>query len=233
MIRKLASSLLIAAQVISVSMALRFASRSNRIMSSSFVLYAEELKNRQIFNPNATVPTGRFFAADVGVPASIFDYGSGDVGGNEYEDALFHPAPRGKNKPLITEDAVVKLPNMKTVYRGYSEARAVAAHKATPWITTPWTPEEDAKLAQLVDSDTGGRGKWGRVSKAMLRTSTDCSTRYMQVVNPKPEEPYGDILRDAEILSGLQGKGLPAEKYNWMNKGSTTYVAPHSTLKKE
>ena len=202
-------------------------------MSSSFVLYAEVLKNRQIFNPNATVPTGSFFAADVGIPASTLDYGSGDVGGNEYEDALFHAAPRGKNKPLITEDAVVKLPDMKTVYRGYSEARAVAAHKATPWITSPWTPEEDAKLAKLVESDTAGRGKWGRVSKAMLRTATDCSTRYTQVVNPKSEEAYGDILRDAEILSGLQGKGLPAEKYNWMNQGSTTYVPPHSTLKKE
>ena len=230
---KLAFGLLISVQIIAVSVGLRLHRANRQLSSRTFTLFAEELKNRQIYNKNATVPTGSFFAADVGVRTDKYDYGSGDVGGNEYQDALFHSAPRGTNKPLITEDAVVKLPDMRTVYRGYSEARATAKHKATPWITTPWTPKEDAKLAQLVEADKMGRGKWGRIEKAMMRTATDCSTRYSQVIKPKPEEPYGDILRDAEKLSAAQGKGLPSEKFAWMMKDSSTYVAPHSTLDKE
>ena len=64
-------------------------------------------------------PYGKqFFAADVGVPALIETYGGGDVGGNDYKDALFSYGPRGKNKPKITEDAVIKLPSMDKVERG-------------------------------------------------------------------------------------------------------------------
>ena len=194
----------------------------------------EQLKNREIVE-GANVPKGSFFAADVGTPASINDYGAGDVGANDYKDALFHPAPRGKNKPKITDDAVIKLPDMKTVERGYSEARAQAAFKAIPWKTTPWTPEEDKLLAELVEKEKdGGRGRWSRISKALMRTYTDVSTRWTQVLStPKPEEEYQDILRDAEKVSALQGKGQSADKYNWMNKDTPTYTPPHITLNKQ
>ena len=76
--------------------------------------------------PLKAAPYGKrqFFAADVGAISGKEEFGGGDVGGNEYEDALFHPGPRGKNKPLIGDKAVVKLPSMSQVERGYSEAKA-------------------------------------------------------------------------------------------------------------
>lgn len=165
------------------------------------------------------VPHGsKFFAADVGIPTLNEDYGGGDVGANDYKDALFHKGPRGKNKPLITEDAVIKLPDMQTCERGYSEARAVAAFKAAGFKTTPWTEEEDNKLRELAALEKEGvRGRWVRISKVLHRAPNDVSTRWMQVLSPNVDNHYPDILRDSERFSGLQGKGLVDEKFNWMS----------------
>mmetsp|Transcript_23994 Transcript_23994/g.32873 ORF Transcript_23994/g.32873 Transcript_23994/m.32873 type:complete len:221 (+) Transcript_23994:83-745(+) len=167
----------------------------------------------------APTPGTQYFAADVGVPALIEDYGGGDVGGNDYKDSLFHYGPRGTKKPKITDVAVVKVPDMATVERGYSEAKAAAARKAANYKTGPWTDEEDQKLREaLAVEKEGVRGRWERVAKVMRRPATECSLRWVQVLNPNLDNYHPSILIDAERVSGLQGKGLPVdEKVNWMN----------------
>ena len=37
---------------------------------------------------------------------------------------MYSNGPRGKNKPKITDKAVIKLPPMSKIERGYSEAKA-------------------------------------------------------------------------------------------------------------
>ena len=61
------------------------------------------------------------------------DYGGGDVGGNDYNDALFSCGPRGKNKPDINEKAVVVLPDLSNGkgYRGHHDLRRPDGTMAT------------------------------------------------------------------------------------------------------
>jgi hypothetical protein len=145
----------------------------------------------------------QFFAADVGVPALIEEFGGGDVGGNDYKDALFHAGPRGKNKPKITDVAVVKLPSMATVERGHHDYRRPDGTMASDssgktYKTGPWTPEEDEKLKQLAAAEKeGARGRWVRFSAAMNRSPSDCSLRWNQVLNPIDGSEYRDILQDS------------------------------------
>jgi len=147
----------------------------------------------------------QFFAADVGTPAWIKDYGGGDVGATEFEDALYHARPRGANKPKIEEKAVVKLPDMRTVYRGHKDFRRAdgtmaAEDESLNFKTTPWTSAEDEQLRLLMASDAGGtRGRWTRFSKIMRRSTADLSARWIQVLNPPDQSGYKDIVRDAEI----------------------------------
>lgn len=146
-----------------------------------------------------SAPFGRsFLAAEVGVPSANEDFGGGDVGGNDYQDALYQCGVR-KDVPPITQNAVVKVPDMRFVERGYSEAKAAAAYAAAKYKTGPWSKEEDEKLTQLFHAEKDGvRGRWVRISKVMQRTPNDCSLRWMQVLSPNIENNYKDIVRDNE-----------------------------------
>ena len=159
-------------------------------------------------------PYGKqFFQADIGVPSKDTDFEGGIVGGNEYEDALYHAGPRGKNKPKITDKAVVKLPNMKTVYRGYSEAKAkeVFDMKKAGWKKQgedEWTPAEDKMLLDLLEQwPEGTRGRWVKVSDALNRSTADVNSRWFHVHKPNVENNYRDIVRDADADLILQKKG--------------------------
>lgn len=126
----------------------------------------------------------KFLAAEVGVPAAVEEYGGGDVGGNDYKDALYQNGVR-KDVPPISENAVVKVPNMLYVERGYSEAKAAAAFKAERFKEGKWSKEEDAKLIELVAKEKEGvRGRWVRISKILRRSTQDCSLRWYQNLNP-------------------------------------------------
>lgn len=152
----------------------------------------------------------KFFAADVGIPAMVEDYGGGDVGGNDYKDSLFHEGPRGTNKPKITDVGVVKLPSMEKVERGYSEAKAKVAYankdykKLEDW--TAWSKAEDEQLTDLYTNDTQGRGKWTRISEVMKRSVSDCHLRWTQVLAPNDpsDEKYRNILTDSERTHALR-----------------------------
>lgn len=155
----------------------------------------------------STRPEGKkFFAADLGIPALVYDYGGGDVGGNDYQDAMFHYGPRGANKPDINEKAVVKLPNLNDpkTYRGHHDFRrpdgTMASEDCTAaFKTTPWTPEEDAKLIEMNGKDANARGRWTRMSVALNRSVADCGFRWNQHLRPPMDlEQYRDILRDNE-----------------------------------
>ena len=150
-------------------------------------------------------PYGKqFFQADIGVPSKDTDFGGGIVGGNEYEDALFHPGPRGTNKPKITDKAVVKIPDMKTVYRGYSEAKAKTQFeiKKQYWKVQgvdEWTPQEDQFLRELVEKwPEGSRGRWVKISDELNRSTADVNSRWFQHLQPNTDNDYKDIIADAD-----------------------------------
>lgn len=159
-------------------------------------------------------PYGKqFFQADIGVPSKDTDFGGGIVGGNDYEDSLYHAGPRGKNKPKITDKAVVKLPSMSTVERGYSEAKAKAVFelKKKSWKVQgedEWTPAEDKLLLELLEQwPEGTRGRWVKVSDALNRSTADVNSRWFHKHKPNTENDYRDILRDADRDLIVQKEG--------------------------
>jgi len=171
-------------------------------------------------------PEGQqFFAADLGVPALVEDYGGGDVGGNDYEDALFHYGPRGKNKPSIKEMSVVKLPNLDDpkTYRGHHDFRnpdgtMASEDRSRVFKTGPWTPEEDALMIAMNEKDPNSRGRWTRISKALGRTTADCGFRWNQHLRPPQNlEEYRDILRDNEN-GGKGGNDARRSGEQWWKK---------------
>lgn len=162
------------------------------------VLYSTKKHETQL---EGNAPYGRqFFAADVGVPTYDEEFGGGDVGGNDYKDALFHAGPRGKNKPKITDVAVVKLPDMRTVERGFKDYRnpdgtMASEFKGKNFKTGPWTKEEDAKLIELMKKEKDGvRGRWVRIASALGRSTADCNSRWSHNLAPPHETQYPNIL---------------------------------------
>ena len=112
---------------VTIAIATAFRPHVNKARNLKLMAEAEETPHDTYIKGPA--PYGKqFFQADIGVPSKDTDFGGGIVGGNEYEDALYHAGPRGTNKPKITDKAQVKIPDMKTVYRGYSEAKAKAVY---------------------------------------------------------------------------------------------------------
>jgi hypothetical protein len=191
--------------VLAVMMAVATAFRSqvNKARSLKLRSAAEEKPHDTYIEGPA--PYGKqFFQADVGVPSKDTDFGGGIVGGNEYEDALFHAGPRGTNKPKITDKAVVKLPNMQTVYRGYSEAKykKVYEEKKKQWKVQgkdEWTPAEDKLLVDLIEQwPEGTRGRWVKISDALNRSTADVNSRWFHHHRPNIDNDYRDILKDAE-----------------------------------
>jgi hypothetical protein len=160
-------------------------SNSDRILSERHVMPWSKIHAKPNSEDVTAAPYGtKFLAAEIGVPAATEEYGGGDVGGNDYKDALFQCGVR-KNVPPITEDAVVKVPNMRYVERGYSEAKAAVAFAAEKFKTGEWSKSEDIKLIELVGMEKEGvRGRWVRISQALRRSTQDCSLRWYQVLNP-------------------------------------------------
>lgn len=158
-------------------------------------------------------PWGKpFFQADIGVPAMILDYGGGDIGGNDYNDAMFSCGPRGKNKPGIKDVGVVTLPDLTNGkgYRGHHDLRrpdgTMATYDAAMDVVQKkggWTKAEDDELVALIKSEPDGtRGRWTRIAKKTGRAVSDCSTRWLHVLNPdKDKGPMKDIIRDNERIN--------------------------------
>lgn len=169
----------------------------------------------------------KFYAADIGIPALVEDYGGGEVGGHDFSGSMFHEGPRGKNKPKITDKAVVKLPSMDKVERGYSEAKARAAYKAKNYKKldewTPWTPQEDAKLQAIYDADSGLRGRWSRIAVEMGRSVTDCSLRWSQVLHPvdSSDPKFRNIILDSD--NSRADRDAEWTKKDFWDKETTTW----------
>lgn len=153
-------------------------------------------------------PYGKqFFQADVGVPSKDTDFGGGIVGGNDYVDSMYSNGPRGKDKPLITEKAVVKLPDMRNLSGnnvGYSEAKAKVQFeiKKQYWKVQgvdAWTPQEDKHLLELIEKwPEGSRGRWVKISDELNRSTADVNSRWFHHLRPNVENDYRDILADAD-----------------------------------
>lgn len=124
---------------------------------------------------------------------------------------MYSNGPRGKNKPLITDKAVVKLPPMSKIERGYSEAKAAKAYAQANFKKgVAWTDAEDRELLRLADLEAEGtRGRWVRISQALGRSTQDCSLRWNQHLNPVTIETkgYRDIIRDADEDLKLKKEG--------------------------
>ena len=172
--------------------------------SSRTRLLAEDEKPHETYIDGPAPYGQQFFQADIGVPSKDTDFGGGIVGGVEYEDALYHAGPRGTKKPLITDKAVVKLPDMKTVYRGYSEAKAKVQFevKKKYWKVQgedEWTPQEDKFLLELLEKwPEGTRGRWVKISDELNRSTADVNSRWFQHLSPNLENDYKDIIADAD-----------------------------------
>eukprot|EP01038_Epipyxis_sp_PR26KG_P005055 gene5055-7056_t len=176
----------------------------NILRKGAFLLSDKKAEKAHETQIVGDAPYGKqFFAADVGVPTLHEDYGGGLVGGNDYKDALYHAGPRGKNKPKITEDAVIKLPSMATVERGFKDFRnpdgtMSSERRDIPVKSGPWSKEEEEKLKRLITSEPPGtRGTMARVAKSLNRTIMDCSTHWNQVVNPVVDSHHKDIVNDS------------------------------------
>ena len=98
----------------------------------------------------------------------------------------------------------MKIPDMKTVYRGYSEAKAKAVYdeKKKHWKVQgqdEWTPAEDKLLLELIEQwPDGTRGRWVKISEALNRSTADVNSRWFHVHSPNTDNDYRDILKDAE-----------------------------------
>ena len=185
---------------------------SNRCAFGTSLAAADEKPHETYIEGPA--PYGKqFFQADIGVPSKDTNFGGGMVGGVEFEDALYHSGPRGKNKPSITDKAVVKLPDMRTVYRGYSEAKAKVAFeekKRTCKIQgeDAWTQMEDDRLLELIEKwPEGTRGRWVKISDELNRSTADVNSRWFHHHKPNVNNDYKDIIADADKDLILKKKG--------------------------
>lgn len=175
-------------------------------------LKAEDFKTMN----KGDAPWGKqFFQADIGLPTLIENFGGGDIGGNDYKDSLYSYGPRGGNKPDIKEAAVVNVGGdfMKNCERGFKDFRRPDGTMASAsyadgygvreFKVGEWTAADDEQLVALVASEKDGtRGRWNRISKATDRTVSDCSMRWLQVLNPNKEKRMPDIVRDNEQING-------------------------------
>ena len=69
--------------------------------------------------------------------------------------------------------------------------------------TGAWTKAEDEELVTLINSEPdGARGRWTRISKKTGRSVADCSSRWLQHLNPNRDAgPLPDIVRDNEMIN--------------------------------
>eukprot|EP01041_Mallomonas_annulata_P000149 gene149-251_t len=116
---------------------------------------------------------------------------SAGLGAGGHEDGgFFHFGPR-PNKPSIDEKAVVVLPPMDKIERGYSDAKAekkrnLARQNGLKESADehPFSEEDDALIMKMVaEWPAGKRGQWVAIGKALNRPEQGCLYRYTQYLN--------------------------------------------------
>mmetsp|Transcript_19368 Transcript_19368/g.32848 ORF Transcript_19368/g.32848 Transcript_19368/m.32848 type:complete len:180 (+) Transcript_19368:92-631(+) len=124
------------------------------------------------------------------------DFNYSGVGSGGIEEGGFYSIGKKGHVPSIHEKAVVKLPDMRTVERGFSDRRLAQERANANYKEGDFTKEEDDLILQMVKESDGTRGLWVRIGKALNRHEQHCLYRYTQVLNADYKPEYKDIVND-------------------------------------